>query len=119
MATANGDLDYAHEKLGTSVDVLATSHGSLQERLWDAWISQGHRAVPMGPGQAGRPMSDELVRKLEAFNERMSSKDAVGNEGAYAASILTMTDEEASEAARELLSMHHQVEWELENQPGR
>jgi len=120
MASGKGDLLYASEKIGVAVVILATTHGTLQDRLLDAWVSQGHFALPMGPGQAGKPMSDELIQRLEAFNERMSSRPAKADEGSFAATILAFTDEEASDAARELTEINHQIQVELRDaSPGR
>jgi hypothetical protein len=59
-------------------------------------------------------MSDELIRRLEALNERMSCRPAKAGEGTFAATILAFTDEEASDAARELIEINHQIEMELE-----
>jgi hypothetical protein len=113
MASGKGDLRYASEKLGASVHILATTHGTLQERLLKAWMSQGHHALPMGPGQAGVPMSNDLIQRLEDFNDRMSCRPAVGDEGTFAATILAFSDEEASEAARELTELDFLVNAEL------
>ena len=113
----NGDLHYAHEKIGLAVNTLATTHGTLSERLLEAWMGEGHHALPMGPGQAGPPMSDDLVDKLEAFDERMSCEPAKAKagEGRYAATILSHTDDEASEAARDLVEIDLQIEGELQD----
>jgi hypothetical protein len=67
----------------------------------------------MGPGQAGLAMSDDLIQRLEAFNERMSSRPAVANEGTFTATILAFSDEEASEAAKELYDLKYQIESEI------
>jgi hypothetical protein len=115
MASGKGDLNYASEKIGVAVDILATTHGTLQERLLSAYMSQGHFALPMGPGQAGIPMSDELIQRLEALDERMSCRPAKADEGTFAATVLAFTDEEASDAARELIAISHQIETELED----
>ena len=113
MASGKGDLGYAAEKIGLSVSILATTHGTLQERLLNAWMNQGHFALPMGPGQAGRPMSDDLIERLENFNDRMSCRTARAKEGTFAATILSFTDEEASEAARELRDIEFHIQSEL------
>lgn len=113
MASGKGDLGYASEKIGVAVHILATTHGTLQERLLRAWVDQGHYALPMGPDQAGIGMSDELIERLEDLNERMSCRPAKANEGTFAATILSFTDEEASEAAKELYDINHQIEDEL------
>lgn len=115
MASGKGDLFYANEKISSAVETLATSHGTLQERLLNAWMSEGHHALPMGPGQAGAPMSDELIGRLEALNARMSCEPAKGNEGTFAATILSFSDDEASATARELLDIGFQIESELNN----
>jgi len=114
MVSDKGDLLYAREKFGLSVGILATTHGTLQERLLNAYMSEGHHALPMGI-QAGLPMSGELIERLKAFDERMSRQPAKAGEGAFAATILSMTDEEASDAARELLEISYQVDRELED----
>jgi len=115
MGSGKGDLGYASEKTGVAVHLLATSHGTLQQRLLKAWTEQGHYALPMGLGQGGIPMSDDLIRKLEALNERMSSRPArTDDEGTFAATILSFTDEEASEAAEDLCEINLEIQSELE-----
>lgn len=118
MASGKGDLSYASEKIGMAANILATTHGTLQDRLLNAYTSHGHHALPMGAGQAGIPMSDELIERLEAFDERMSCRPAKADEGTYAATILSFTDEEASDAARELTEINHQIEMELQDAQG-
>ena len=58
-------------------------------------------------------MSDELIERLEAFNERMSCRPAKADEGTFAATILSFTDEEASDAATELTEINFQIDMEL------
>jgi hypothetical protein len=113
MTSAKGDLIYASEKIGTAVDILATTDETLQQRLLNAYMTQGHYALPMGPGQAGIPMSDDLIQRLETFDERMSCRPAEAGEGTFAATILAFTSEEASDAARELTEINHQIASEL------
>lgn len=109
MATGKGDLNYAAEKIGSSVHIMATTHGTLQERLYNAWVYQGHHALPMGPGQIGIPMSDELIQRLVDLNERMSSITGEDGTGAYAATVLNFSDEEASEVAEEVYEINYQI----------
>lgn len=89
---------------------------AMRDAVLEAWSHQGHHAMPMGPGQAGLPMSDELVERVKAFNARMTSTPAVGEEGTFAATILALGDDDASEAARELLDIGSHIESELHDQ---
>ena len=57
-------------------------------------------------------MSDDL--RLNALNERMSCRPAIGDEGTLAATMLTFTDEEASEAAEEIYDINYLAESELD-----
>lgn len=93
---------------------MATTHGTLQERLLDAWMSNGHLALPMAPGQAGKPMSDALAQRLIDFNVRMSCVPAKANEGTFASTILGLSDEEASDAAKEIMDIDFDIRMELD-----
>jgi hypothetical protein len=115
MATGKGDLYYAREKTSLAVSIMATTTGSIQERLLNGWMREGHHALPMGEGQAGLPMSDELIESLEAFNDRMSCRPALGDEGTFSATILALSDDEASAAARDLVEISYQIEAEIED----
>lgn len=112
MISDKGDLNYAAEKFGTAIEILATTHGTLQERLLDAWECQGHHVVPIVSSQGGIPMSDALIGRLGAFNERMSCQPGKAEEGTFAATILRFTDDEATHAANELFSINDQIETE-------
>jgi hypothetical protein len=70
--------------------------------------------VPQKPARHDREGHSEL----EALNERMSCRPAAADEGTFAATILAFTDEEASDAARELTSINHQIETELQDARG-
>ena len=113
MTSANGDLFYASEKISLALRIIATSHGTIQQRLLDGWLREGNHALPMGPGQAGRPMSQDLVDQLVSFNARMSCRPSVADEGAFSATILALSDEEAVAAAKELFDIEYQIDAEL------
>lgn len=115
MTTARGDLLYANEKLGTACHIMATSRGDLRERVYQAWIRQGMRARPMGPGQAGVPMSEELAKRISDFSNRMSREPASRDEGTIRATIDAMTDEEVADVAEEIWSLWYEVKRELDD----
>lgn len=111
---ARGDLLYASEKLGTACQIMATTEGRLRDRVFRAWVDQGHRAAPMGPGQAGVPMSEDLADRITAFSDRMSREPARADEGTIRATIDAMTDEEVADVADQVWSLWIEVLSELD-----
>jgi hypothetical protein len=108
-----GDLIYASEKLSKAVRLLGCSDDPLAMRLERAWI-EGSFARPMGPGQAGIPMSDDLLARILALSERMSAVPAKADEGSIRSTISAMSVREMIAAADELLDIYFEVEAALE-----
>jgi hypothetical protein len=99
------DIDYAAEKWWIAIHTLAVGTSGLRERLLDACRS-GPIIVhdPLSTG-LGPKMSDELVDRMIAFAERITSTPALADEGTVAATISAMTEEELRRAAEEVLSI--------------
>ena len=84
------DPTYAREKFGAAVHELACHPGRIRERLLVA-------VVAGSPGFGYVPPLDhvELSRKLKWIKAQLTSRQAVGGECQYAASIDAMTEDEA------------------------
>lgn len=48
----------------------------------------------------------EMRPAFESIHRRLTSRDPVGNEGAVAASLMAMTEDEASKVARDILDLY-------------
>jgi hypothetical protein len=107
-----GDLNYAADKYSLAVEIMATSHGSLQARLYNGYMNQATRTYPIRNGP-GPQMSTELAERIEGFHQRMTAKPAGADHQALEATIMSFTDDEAEAAASELVWIANQIIWEL------
>ncbi len=81
-------LEYTFEKLWATVAILAEGHGTVQERLADAYTSQLMRLTP---DDIPADMRDAFIE----LERRLTVKDPVADEGRVAATISGMDDSEA------------------------
>jgi hypothetical protein len=112
LGSMPGDLNYAHEKYSRAVSIMATSDGSLRDRLYDAYLSQAMNAHPPRPG-LGPPMSEELAEEIVALHQRLTAEAAVADEGRLLATIRSLSDDEVREAAEELVGIEWAISREL------
>lgn len=105
------DLNYAHEKYAAAVRILALGTGDLRRRLLDAYLGSAHRAHPP-VGGIGPPASDEAVERINALHERMTSHEAVDDEGTITATVNAMSADEVHDAATELIDIAAVLDWE-------
>jgi hypothetical protein len=98
------DLDYAREKIGRAVEILACSPLPLHERLREAYLS--------GLNQLRNPryLPDELQKKVDAIADAVARAVLpVGDEGSLQPSIMMMTDAEASALASKILTLFDEI----------
>jgi hypothetical protein len=100
------DLNYAHEKFGAAIRLLALDDQRLRGRLVKACAE----ALHFNPDaeHAGPEMDEALADLLRDFRERITSIS--GPEGAVTATISSLTDEEVSEVARTLLDLEYRLD---------
>ena len=100
------DLDYTQQRFSAGVLILATNHGRINERLYSAY----EEAV-----KHVRRIDDiedlELALDIEVFHRWMTEQTRAGNRGS---AILAMGEDEAAEAAKELVALEGRLRLELE-----
>jgi hypothetical protein len=105
------DLGYTHQRFLAAVVILATHHGRINERLYAAY-DEAVRQVRRIDG-----IEDlELALDIEVFHRWMTEQTRAGNRGS---AILAMSEDEASEAARELVGLEGRIRVELQVQRSR
>lgn len=93
--------DYAREKFWQAVDVLATSDGSIQERLAGAALYLT-RLQPGDVPEEQREMFTTVMREL-------TKEPAAGNEGTIAATTEKLSAEEGKKLAGRILSIYTEL----------
>jgi hypothetical protein len=92
-------LDYVWEKFHTSVLILAGSQGTVQERLADAFTAQLIRLN-------ADDLPEELRGDFEQLERQLTSDEPVGDEGLVDASVRSLSDEEATHLAEQIVGMY-------------
>jgi hypothetical protein len=95
-------LSYASEKYTRAMRLLVVSHGSLQERLSDAFRS--HLSSIM----ASRDLPPGLRAEHEELHAQVTRCPG-GDEGSIAATFRRMSDREASEVAEQVVDLYHKI----------
>jgi hypothetical protein len=90
------------QELGRAIDYLATGHERIRERL--AYIA-GSTLGGLSPEDFPEPLR-ELASSIF---DRLDTTEPTGNEGSYAASIHAMSEDEASQLASDIVSLHYRV----------
>ena len=105
------DLDYTQQRFLAALVILATNHGRINERLYAAY-EEAVRQVRRIDG-----IEDlELALDIEVFHRWMTEQTRAGNRGS---AILAMGEDEASEAAKELVGLEGRIRAELQLQRAR
>jgi hypothetical protein len=100
---AKPDPLYALEKLGEAVYDLATGTGPVQERLCEAFVYL-HRVQP-------EDIPDpELRCVLVGIKDDLSSDVQKGKEGGLGATLLDMSNEDASAIASRILDLYKRMD---------
>jgi hypothetical protein len=96
-------LSYAAEKYTRGRDLLATAHGSLQDRLRRAFIH--HIASVMG----ARDLPERLREEHDELLTRVTRTVDGDGDGPVSATFARMGDQEASEVAEQVLSLEYRI----------
>ena len=94
---------YAAEKYGVAVDSLATSTGTIQQRLKSAYFSS-MRLMPDNIEERG------LWQRHGALHAAMTRVHEGPGEGYLEKTLNQMSDEEAVRLASELVSINHSIQ---------
>lgn len=95
-----GDPHYAHEKFTQVMLQLATDEDDLKTRLYDAL------AGPIVAVSDDDFPTQELREEYRKFRDEVSRVAAVGNEGAYKATIRTMDRDEVKRHLHTIVSLY-------------
>ena len=95
-------LDYPHEKFTLAVHDLAESQATLQQRIYDVFISHLH------PVQANDFPAD-LKPKFESLKRQVTRTPATGNEGTFHATIFGMSDKEAKDVIGQIVDLQEEI----------
>jgi len=93
---------YAREKFYLAVEHAATSTDSLQQRLCDAFSRNIDNVQREG-------LTQDLWVRVMALKRELNKKPAKGNEGTIMATTAEMTDEEATSALVEIVSIFGEI----------
>ncbi len=100
-------LDNTWWKLRATVEDLATGTGSLQDRLFNVYLSH---LAPLDLGLHEADFPSGLSPTMAAIHERMNSVPAVGTEGTTRATVGRMDDTEAAELAKLIVQLFFEVQ---------
>ena len=97
-------LGYMWEKFMTAVIGMAQSPKSIQLRIADAYSGSLMNLEP------DRFVGESSWRwKFEEISRQLTSGTPVGDEGTIQASVASMSDEEATKIAREIVSLYDEI----------
>lgn len=97
-------IHYAHEKFSLAVEGMATSAESIQMRVANAW---SHNLIHV----TGANLPADSAKRLKALGERLTRvQPTMEGEGTILATARQMSDEEAVQIAKEIVSLAYQVE---------
>ena len=82
------DLYYMKEKYGVAVHLMATSDGTLRQRVRDAYVSS-------------------LIKRMEDLAEKVTQ------DGTYDTSFSVLSDERVAEVAEDIYDIHLEIVDEL------
>ncbi|HZZ42780.1 MAG TPA: hypothetical protein VFE58_07570 [Tepidisphaeraceae bacterium] len=102
----NQKLEYAREKLHNAVLALSVGSGTIQSRLQVA----GRELLILTYHGS---LTGELVLVLSKIKKELTSKQPKSHEGRLAATIRGMRKKKASEFARRIFDLYHDVLREL------
>lgn len=95
-------LPYATDKIFHAISGMACSPKPIQKRVYDAWIGGLHVL------QRKDFKGEELAKFIE-LEEESTRVHAKGDEGDYAATLLSMTDEEAEKHVNKICSLYYSL----------
>jgi hypothetical protein len=93
---------YPNEQFTDAVDSMATSPKSLQDRVADAYVHSLSQVKT-------EDVPEEIQAQFEELKRKLTRVEAVGDEGAIAASIRQLSTDEAITIAKGILHMAYVV----------
>ena len=96
-------LHYTHEKLDAAIQTLATNPDKIQSRLYGAWLQMQTLRTET------HNLTQSMQDKFATIEKRLTLTTISEKEGNVQASIGNMTNEEASEIAKDILSLYREV----------
>lgn len=100
-----GDYNYALEKLTATVESLAEGEGTLRERLFDAYLSQGMRLEEI---DGGTRLSD-LRERWASLRTLLTDSAPDQGEGTIHSSIQALSEEQVRQAVAEIIAVFHNI----------
>src|SRR5262245_48894597 len=97
-----GDLAYAYEKFSCAVHAMATSEGTLRERVLEA-------RVHLSP-VAEEDLPSDALRDYRTLLARMTWAEPKADEGTIAATFALISDAEVRQLARLICDVHARIE---------
>jgi hypothetical protein len=91
------DTHYTYERLHLAVENLATERGSLQDRLYYAFLDIHPLRVEDFP--------ERLRNEFREISEEMTKVKPVGDEGSIKATCIVMSDDEAAKIAQRIFDL--------------
>ncbi len=102
--------------MSLAVDILARGKGRIQERLINAWVSQGHHAAPIDAGE----FDPSLEHDMQVFHERITRvHDGPKEMGSIHNTVMTMTEDEASDLAQTMTDLVNRLRGYVQETGGR
>ncbi len=99
---SSDNFGYTWEKLMVAVHGMASSPRSMQQRIADAYTGSLMRLK-------ADDFPDDLRWTFEEISKKLTSGTPTGDEGTVQASVSSMSEEEASEIAREIVNLYDQI----------
>lgn len=99
-------ISYVWEKFSEAVRTLVRGSDSIQERLFNAVAFNNFVGLEAVDWETGTENSKKDFLELM---EKISEKEASGNEGRWKATLSEMSEEEASELAEKILYLYDEI----------
>ena len=93
-------LEYGREKLWLAVDTLATTDGSIQQRL--AWAAMDLTTLRLGDSN----LAEEHRSEFDAIWHELTKEEATGGEGTIIATANKLNRDQAQALARRIFSLY-------------
>jgi hypothetical protein len=101
------DLYYMKEKYGVAVHLMATSDGTLRQRVRDAYVTSVRIAHTVEGGRPEAQASAALIKRMDDLAEKVTQ------DGTYDTSFSVMSDERIAEVAEDIYDIHLEIVGEL------
>ena len=97
------DYSYLWEKFMLAVTGMAKSSSSIQQRIAYAYLDHMLGLIP-------RHFPDDLWQEFDRIERKLTSETPVGNEGAVQATVSSMSEEMASDIAKEIVNLFGEID---------